>query len=282
MFSFFKFMIIYLYKYSFIYKYIYIFVVLKYISMILSIINHKGGTGKTTSAINISAYLSALNYKVLLVDLDSQSNSTQGLMSTNDYTMFDAVKSNEIDLNRFFKYNDNLSVFASSNNMVGLDKELGDKMVGRERVFNNLFESIKKNYDFIILDNPPLLSHIALNSLIASDYVLVPLEAEYYSQKGLDNLILFFNDVKSAYKNSTEILGVFLTKFVPNTRLSNYFNEEFSENYKDLFLSTKIRKNVKLGEAQLDGLTILDYDSSSNGAIDYKNLTDEILTKIKN
>lgn len=275
-------MIIYLYKYSFIYKYIYIFVVLKYISMILSIINHKGGTGKTTSAINISAYLSALNYKVLLVDLDSQSNSTQGLMSTNDYTMFDAVKSNEIDLNRFFKYNDNLSVFASSNNMVGLDKELGDKMVGRERVFNNLFESIKKNYDFIILDNPPLLSHIALNSLIASDYVLVPLEAEYYSQKGLDNLILFFNDVKSAYKNSTEILGVFLTKFVPNTRLSNYFNEEFSENYKDLFLSTKIRKNVKLGEAQLDGLTILDYDSSSNGAIDYKNLTDEILTKIKN
>ena len=275
-------MIIYLYKYSFIYKYIYIFVVLKYISMILSIINHKGGTGKTTSAINISAYLSALNYKVLLVDLDSQSNSTQGLMSTNDYTMFDAVKSNEIDLNRFFKYNDNLSVFASSNNMVGLDKELGDKMVGRERVFNNLFESIKKNYDFIILDNPPLLSHIALNSLIASEFVLVPLEAEYYSQKGLDNLILFFNDVKSAYKNSTEILGVFLTKFVPNTRLSNYFNEEFSENYKDLFLSTKIRKNVKLGEAQLDGLTILDYDSSSNGAIDYKNLTDEILTKIKN
>ena len=99
---------------------------------------------------------------------------------------------------------------------------------------------------------------------------------------GILNLILFFNDVKRAYKNSTEILGVFLTKFVPNTRLSNYFNEEFSENYKDLFLSTRIRKNVKLGESQLDGLTILDYDSSSNGATDYKNLTDEILTKIKN
>ena len=275
-------MIYYLYKYSFIYKYIYIFVVTKINIMIISIINHKGGTGKTTSAINISAYLSALNYKVLLVDLDSQSNSTQGLMSTNDYTLFDAVKSNEIDVNRFFKYNDNLSVFPSSNNMIGLDKELGDKMIGRERVFDNLFKPIKQSYDFIILDNPPLLSHIALNSLITSDFVLVPLEAEYYSQKGLDNLILFFNDVKNAYKNDTQILGVFLTKFVPNTRLSNYFNEEFTENYKDLFLSSKIRKNVKLGEAQLDGLTILDYDNSSNGAIDYKNLTDEILTKIKN
>ena len=245
--------------------------------MILSIINHKGGTGKTTSAINISAYLSALNYKVLLVDLDSQSNSTQGLMSTNDYTMFDAVKSNEIDLNRFFKYNDNLSVFASSNNMVGLDKELGDKMVGRERVFNNLFESIKKNYDFIILDNPPLLSHIALNSLIASDYVLVPLEAEYYSQKGLDNLILFFDDAKKGYDLKSEILGIFFTKYSDNTRLSEHFSTMINDDYKDLLLSSKIRKNVKLGEAHLNGQTILDYSNTSSGAVDYKQLTNEIL-----
>ena len=245
--------------------------------MIISIINHKGGTGKTTSAVNISACLADLGYKVLLVDLDSQANSSQALISDKDYTILNAIKDKKIDTNQLFHYNDKLSLLSASLDLHILEKELSDIVIAREKIFLNLFKPIQDSFDFIILDNPPSLSYIALYSIVCSEKVLIPLEAEFFSQTRLDNLILFFDEAKKGYDLNSEILGIFFTKYSDNTRLSEHFSTMINDDYKYLLLSSKIRKNVKLGEAHLNGQTILDYSNTSSGAVDYKQLTNEIL-----
>lgn len=251
--------------------------------MIISVINHKGGTGKTTSVINIGAFLAKKGFSVLLVDLDSQANTSQALMSDKDYSIMDAIESGKVDVNEVFRYSNKISVLSSNLKVYNLEKVLSDKTIAREKVVSKLLEPLKNYFDFIIIDNPPSLGVTALNSVISADKVLIPLEAEFFSQKGLDNLILFFNEAKDAYNLNNDILGVFLTKYMEKTKLANYFISEFGSDsdYQNLFLNTKIRKNVKIGESHLDGKTILDYAPDSIGAMDYENLTKEILTKLK-
>mgnify|MGYP003608541810 CR=1 FL=1 len=249
--------------------------------MILSFINHKGGTGKTTSTVNVGAFLADLEYKVLIVDLDSQANSSQALNSDLDYSIYDAIENDFIEEDKIFKYNQFLSILSSNRTMINLEKKLTNTVVGREFIIKNLLKPIENKYDFILIDNPPALAVTTLNSIVCSDKIIIPLEAEYFSITGLKNIIDFFNLAKTSYNLNTQILGFFFTKFSENTNLSNHFIDELNQYYKAFLFQSKIRKNVKLGEAHLSGKTILDYDSSSNGAVDYNNLTNEILNLIK-
>lgn len=246
---------------------------------IIAIANQKGGVGKTTTAVNISTILAKKGRKTLMIDADPQGNATSGLgidknveLSTYDILIGD-TKINETLQDTQIK---NLKVCPSTINLAGAEVEL---VSAEEREFRlkKKLDEVKEEYDYIIIDCPPSLGLITLNSFTASDSVLIPVQCEYYALEGLGQLINTINIVKKVMNKKLEIEGAVLTMYDARTNLSNQVVKEVNKYFENKVYKTVIPRNVKLSEAPSFGMPITVYDPRSKGARCYEKLAKEIL-----
>ncbi|MFV0233917.1 AAA family ATPase [Empedobacter falsenii] len=243
--------------------------------MIISISNHKGGVGKTTSTINIGAALHKLGHKVLIVDLDAQANLTHSLGLENEEKNIYKTLTEQVEITPL-QYKENFDIIASTLDMSAIDIELSGE-AGREFILKERLSKIKDKYDYILLDTPPSLGLLTINAFTASDKILIPLQAEYLALQGLKKLSDVIVKVQSRLNQNLELAGVFLTQFDSRKVLNREINTMVNNYFKDKTLQTKIRDNVSLAEAPVNKMDIFSYDDKSNGARDYKDLTKEIL-----
>lgn len=240
--------------------------------------NHKGGTGKTTSSINIGAGLAKKGLKVLLLDIDSQANLTEGLGKGDpELSVYDSIRENK--KLPIINVSENLDLVPSSIDLLGAEMEIVSK-IGREQIIDKLLKPHRPNYDYVIIDCPPSVGLLTINAMVASDTILLPLQGEYFAYKGVDRLLGIVQEVRENLNEKLEIGGVFITQINPNRILTKTIVEKLTEDLKDKVFDTKIRINVALAEAQLQGQTIFDYAPESNGAKDYEMLVEEILNRL--
>jgi len=244
----------------------------------IAILNHKGGTGKTTSAINIGAGLAKKGKRVLLVDIDPQANLTEGLgIRDAETSIYDSIRdSKKLPV---IQIHERLDLVPSSIDLLGAELEIVSK-IGREKIIAKLLKPLKSEYDYIILDCPPALGLLTINAIVASDTVLLPLEAEYFAYKGIDRLIGVIEQVQEHLNEKLTVGGVFVTKCNSQRTLTQTIVNSITDFFGDKVFDTKIRINVSLSEAQLQGQSVFDYAPESNGAKDYELLVDEIIRKI--
>lgn len=247
---------------------------------IISIANQKGGVGKTTTTINLSSLLAAAEKRTLLVDIDPQSNSSSGLSVTNHspsiYEVLIGTKNIEdVIINTFMPF---LDMLPSNINLVGAEIEMVD-IENRENLLKSALAGIKDKYDYILIDCPPSLGLLTLNSLTSSDSVLIPVQCEYFALEGLGQLLNTINIVKKHYNKNLAIEGVLLTMFDTRLRLSHQVAEEVRKYFGDKVYNTVINRNVRISEAPSYGKPIILYDAISSGAQNYMALASEVLEK---
>lgn len=246
-------------------------------SKVISISNHKGGVGKTTSAINIGAGLNRLGKKVLLIDLDPQANLSQSLGLINqDKNIYGAIRG-EYNLQPV-EVLKGLSVVPSTLDLSGAEVELSGE-AGREYILKELIDPIKKQYDYIIIDSPPSLGLLTINSFTASDEVFIPLQAQYLALQGLTKLVEVIEKIKKRLNKNLKVGGVFITQYDSRKILNRDVVDTIKGHFKDSVFKTKIRDNVALAEAPTQGTDIFRYQTKSKGAEDYLNLCKEIIKK---
>jgi chromosome partitioning protein len=251
---------------------------------IIAIANQKGGVGKTTTAVNLSAALAEAGKKVLVVDMDPQGNTTAGfgiekteLEKTVYDMMIDECTAKEAVINTQYQ---NLDVLPSNIDLSGAEIELLE-VDDKEYILKKGIASIKKKYDFIIIDCPPALSILTINALTTADSVLVPIQCEYYALEGLSLLIHTIDLVKERLNSSLYIDGVVFTMFDSRTNLSNQVVENVKENLTSRVYDTVIPRNVRLAEAPSFGMPIIEYDDKSAGAESYRKLAQEVIQNHK-
>jgi len=248
-------------------------------SKVISISNHKGGVGKTTSAINIGAGLNLLKKKVLLIDLDPQANLSQSLGLINQPINIYGALRGEYKLQPI-EILKGLDVIPSTLDLSGAEVELSSE-AGREYILKELIEPLRASYDFIIIDSPPSLGLLTINSFTASDEILIPLQAQYLALQGLTKLIEVVDKIKGRLNKELKVGGVFITQYDSRKVLNRDVVEIIQAHFKDEVFKTKIRDNIALAEAPSQGLDIFRYSSKSYGAEDYLALSKEILKRSK-
>lgn len=245
---------------------------------IISIANQKGGVGKTSTAINLSASVAAAEFKTLLIDIDPQANSTSGLgidkSESSVYQVLIGIEeiANSI-VNTYMPY---LDVLPANINLVGAEVEMVN-MENREKLLKEALKPIIDSYDYIFIDCPPSLGLLTLNSLTASDAVIIPVQCEYFALEGLGQLLNTINIVKKHYNSDLFIEGVLLTMFDSRLRLSNQVVEEVQKYFGDRVFNTLIRRNVRISEAPSHAKPVILYDAISAGAQDYMALAAELI-----
>jgi len=247
---------------------------------IISIVNQKGGVGKTTTAMNLAAYLSEFGQFVLLVDMDPQANATSGLgvdRSKLSHGVYEALSKQR----RFHDIIQNtahtgLRVAPATPDLAGANVELVD-VERREWQLADLIEEAKHAYDYIIVDCPPSLGLLTINSLVAADEVLIPVQAEYYALEGMGQLLQTIDLIRTHIKAELEILGAVITMFDKRTRLSDDVMNELYQYFPDRIFRSVIPRTVRLAEAPSFGQSILHYDPNGKGARAYERLAREVL-----
>ncbi len=250
---------------------------------VISIANQKGGVGKTTTAINLSSSLAAAEKKTLLIDIDPQANSSSGLSINNQspsvYEVLIGVEEiNKVILNSYMPF---LDILPSNINLVGAEIEMVD-MPNRESLLGQAIAKLQNNYDYVIIDCPPSLGLLTLNSLSASNSVLIPVQCEYFALEGLGQLLNTINIVKQHFNKDLAIEGVLLTMFDVRLRLSQQVAEEVRKYFGDKVFKTIIHRNVRISEAPSYGKPVILYDAVSTGSQNYIALASEILERNSN
>ncbi len=240
---------------------------------IVAVINQKGGTGKTTTTINLGSALSKLGHKVLLLDLDPQSNLSYSLaVSSPDHTLAEVFLGSK-RMQEIIVQKDNLWVAPGSNELVDVEISLVSQPE-REKFLKNMLAEVK-GFDYVLIDCPPSLSVLTLNALTAAHEVLIPLQMEVLTLQGLDQIMNTIAKVKKAFNPKLKIKGIVVVMFDKRRKLSLEVLDYLRENVQEKIFDSHIRLNVKLAEAPSFGQSVLDYDSSSNGAKDYAALAAE-------
>ncbi|MBC7383812.1 MAG: ParA family protein [Bacteroidia bacterium] len=249
---------------------------------IIAIVNQKGGVGKTTTAINLSASLAVLEFRTLVIDADPQANTSSGLgfdpkeIRTGLYeVLVNEVPARDAILKTDFNY---LHILPSNIDLVGAEIELIN-IPNRERIMKYAIDKVKDDYDFIIIDCSPSLGLITTNSLVASDSVIIPVQCEYFALEGLGKLLNTVKIIQTNLNTELQIEGLLLTMYDMRLRLSNQVVEEVKMHFQDLVFDTIIQRNTKLSEAPSFGLAVITHDADSKGAINYLNLAKELLHK---
>ena len=246
---------------------------------IIAVANQKGGVGKTTTTVNLSAILAKKGKKVILIDADPQGNATSGLGVDKDNvkSLYDVLV-NEEPIEEILEDTSikNLKVCPSNINLAGAEVELVSLM-SREYRLKEQLDMAKDNYDFILIDCPPSLGLITLNAFTAADSVLIPVQCEYYALEGLGQLLNTINLVKKHLNKNIQIEGALLTMYDIRTNLSNQVVKEVKKYFEDKVYKTVIPRNVRLSEAPSYGLPITEYDPRSKGAKSYEKFAKEFL-----
>lgn len=249
---------------------------------IIAVLNQKGGVGKTTTTINLAAYLAKAGKTVLIVDADPQGNATSGLgidkqdvnstlyevlLSTN--TLEQAVVTTNIK---------GISLLPSNSNLASIESDVAGTQ-GREVLLRTAISNL--NYEYILVDCPPALGLLTVNSLVASDWLLIPVQAEYYAMEGLGQLIDVFQRVKTSMNQNLQLLGILVTMYNSRTSLAQQVVDELSTHFGDSVFKTVIPRNVRLAEAPSYGVPISEHDKWSKGARAYKALAKEVINRVE-
>lgn len=248
-------------------------------SKVISISNHKGGVGKTTSAINIGAGLNKLGKKILLIDLDPQANLSQSLgIIDQDINIYGALRGEyKIKPIQIVK---GLDIVPSTLDLSGAEVEMSGE-AGREYILREVIEPIRSSYDYILIDSPPSLGLLTINSFTASDLVFIPLQAQYLALQGLAKLLEVVDKIKKRLNKDLKVGGVFITQYDSRKVLNRDVVATIEAHFKNEVFKTKVRDNIALAEAPAQGVDIFRYNAKSYGAEDYLLLSKEIIKKYK-
>lgn len=252
---------------------------------VIAVSNQKGGVGKTTTCVNLAAYVALGGKKVLIVDTDPQGNASSSLgffdrkdknslyeVLCNDMAAKDAIRACEVE---------NLFLLPASSDLAGAELELAQVVIGRERVLEEKIAEVKDGYDYIFIDCPPSLGLLTVNALAASNGVLVPIQSEYFALEGLSQMMNTIKLVKKFLNPTIEVEGVVLTLYDNRSKLSKGVTEEIEKLFGSKVFSTKIPRNVRLAEAPSYGKSVVLYDRKCAGAKAYESLAEEFIRKIK-
>ncbi|MGX7092722.1 ParA family protein [Hutsoniella sourekii] len=242
--------------------------------------NQKGGVGKTTTTVNLGAALASLGKKVLLIDSDSQGNASSGLgieRSDIQYSLYEVLV-DQVPIKEAIveEVRENLSVVPSTIQLAAAELELvGVK--GREFRLKEAVDQVRADYDYILVDCPPSLGQLSINAFTASDTIIIPVQAEYYALEGLTQLLNTIRSIQKTYNKHFRIEGVLITMLDARTNLGFEVVEEVKKYFQEKVYETVIKRNVRLSEAPSYGLSVIDYDPSSRGAIMYMDLAKEVI-----
>lgn len=252
---------------------------------IISFANQKGGVGKTTSAVNIASSLGVLGYRVLLIDLDPQGNTTSGvgvakkqLKHTSKDVLIGEIPAKEAIVETEFE---NLSLIPTNISLAGVEFELFDTFeTDAPNCMKKAIAPILDDYDYIIVDCPPSLSMLTINSFTASDGIIVPMQCEYYAVEGLSQLMGTIRGIKQKYNKDLAITGILITMYNPHLLLSKQVIGDLKKHYEDKLFNTTISRNVKLTEAPGYGMPVYYYDKNAKGSKEYLEVARELAERI--